>query len=471
MNLQDLRDELATHATSVDHQATDLLPGVKDKIRGTRRRRTFTVLGVVAVLAAIAAGLVPTLRSTPPAPADPPQDFTRDGLTVPGMVGGDRLLKAWIGDRNQRNLSFSWTPATDSITIHANCSGDDGILGVRFKINGWYVGDAGCGAEPEAWSMDFGVLLRPDSPFWLSSPVGKPAQVTAELIDLQTRRPAGTNARIWFGIYSTGANPTANGVPTRTVPADPDAYTKDGVVYRSKIGGDILAGAKVADPGRTEVRFSFTATGARLILHDFCTANSGSDTTLPYSVSMRVGPGAPFVSTCGAYSTDAGTGSSMTIKSPVPAGQRVDVVAQIVPSHMNGPAVPPDARLGMGIYFEGDQQMVDGVSLPEQTEVAGYVYKLADLKTAPGPAGHVAINTPADKPYVIAYGGSTIGTGQFEAGLSVGKTETGRNVASADGLGVGWDPHGAGPADRATMTISGGKPTKGTLILAIYVPV
>ncbi|WP_329003666.1 hypothetical protein OHA18_10075 [Kribbella sp. NBC_00709] len=471
MNLQDLRDELATQAASADQHPSDLLPGVKDKIRGTRRRRTFTAVGVVAVIAAIAAGLVPGLRSTPPAPANPPEDFTRDGLTVPGLVGNDRLLKAWIGDRGQGKLAFSWTPTTDSITIHANCSGDGGALGVRFKINGWYVGDAGCGAQPEAWSMDGGALLRPDSPFWLSSPVGKPAEVSAELIDLETRRPAGTNARIWFGIYSTGANAAANGVPTRTVPADPDAYTNYGVVYRSKIGGDILAGAKVADPGRTEVRFSFTATGNRLILHDFCTANAGSDTALPYSVSMRIGPGEPFLSTCQASSTDAGVGSSITIASPVPAGQRVDVVAQIVPSQKNGPAAPPDARLGMGVYFEGDQQVVDGVSLPEQTEMAGYVYKLADLKTAPGPAGHVSIDTPADKPYVIAYGGSTLGSGQFEAGLSVGKTETGRNVASADGLGVGWDAQGAGPADKATMTISGDKPTKGTLILAIYLPV
>ncbi len=472
MNLQDLRDELATRAASADQHPGDLLPGVQQKIRRTKQRRAFSALGVVAVLAAVAATLVPTLRPTPPADT-PPEDYTRDGLTVPGTVGSDKLLKAWIGDRGQSSLTFAWTPTTNSIAFHAACQAT-GMSAIRFRINGWYVADASCGTGPEAWAMASGVTLTPDSALWLGSPVGKPAEVSAELIDLESRRPVGADGRIWFGIYSTPSDPpSSNGAPARIAPVDAGAYQKDGVVYRKTVGGDTLAAAKVADPGRNEVRFSFTATGAKLVLHGFCTANADSDSEKPpFTVEMRVGPGQPFKSTCEASSTDAVIGSSLTIASPVPAGQRVDVVAQVVPASDARPPMPPDVRLGLGVYFQGPQRVIDGMELPEQTEVAGYRYRLAEVKTAPGPDRRLATDTPADQPYVVAYGGSPLGPGGgFQASLTVGKTETGVGVASdVGGMGIGWDAHGAAPSERATLTIAEGNPTKGTLILAIYLP-
>lgn len=472
MNLQDLRDELTTRAASADQHAGDLLPGVQQKIRRTKQRRAFTALGVVAVLAAVAATLVPTMRPTPPAD-NPPADYTRDGLTVPGTVGSDKLLKAWIGDRGQSDLSFAWTPTTDSLSVHANCEADGAMYAIRFRINGWYLGDASCDTGPDAWAMDHGVKLAPDSAFWLASPVGKPARISAHLIELESGRPAGKDGRMWFGIYSTSPNPpSSNGAPARIAPVDAGAYQKDGVVYRKTVGGDTLAAAQVADPDRLDVRFSFTATGAKLVLHPFCTANAGSDgENPPYTVEMRVGPGQPFKATCEASSTDAATGSSLTIDSPVPAGQRVDVVAKVLPTSPHLIGMPPDVRLGLGVYFQGPQRVVDGVPLPERTEVAGYPYRLAEVRTAPGPDRRVSVDTPADQPYVVAYGGSALGAGELSAGLKIGNVETGVSVApGVEGLGVGWDPHGPGPADRATLTVTEGKPTKGTLILAIYLP-
>ncbi len=472
MNLQDLRDELATRAADADQHSGDLLPGVQQKIRRTKQRRTFGALGVVAVLAAVAATLVPTMRPTPPAD-NPPEDYTRDSLTVPGTVGSDKLLKAWIGDRGQSSLKFAWTPTTNSITFHAGCEAT-GMSAIRFRINGWYVADASCGTGPEAWAMASGVTVTPDSAFWLGSPVGKPAEVSAELIDLESRRPVGEDGRIWFGIYSTPPDPpSSNGAPARIAPVDAGAYQKDGVVYRKTVGGDTLAAAKVADPGRNEVRFSFTATGAKLVLHSFCTANASSDSEKPpFTVEMRVGPGQPVKSTCEASSTDAVIGSSLTIASPVPAGQRVDVVATVVPTYGVRPPMPPDVRFGLGVYFQGPQRVIDGMELPEQTEVAGYRYRLAEVKTAPGPDRRLATDTPADQPYVVAYGGSPLGPGGgFRASLTVGKTETGVGIApDVGGMGIGWDAHGAAPSERATLTIADGKPTKGTLILAIYLP-
>jgi hypothetical protein len=224
------------------------------------------------------------------------------------------------------------------------------------------------------------------------------------------------------------------------------------------------------------VRFSFTSTGAKLSLRPFCTANAGSggDRNPPYAVEMRIGPRQPFTATCDASSTDAGKGGGFTIASPVPAGQRVDVVAKVVPTSPKLILIdmPPDVRLGLGVYFQGPQRIIDGMELPERTEVAGYRYRLAEVKTAPGPDGRLATDTPANQPYVVAYGGSPLGTGGgFQASLTIGKTETGLGVApDAGGMGIGWDAHGPAPSERATLTIAEGKPTKGTLILAIYLP-
>ncbi|MGW7679505.1 hypothetical protein ACWGID_02110 [Kribbella sp. NPDC054772] len=474
MNLQDLRDELSTRAT--DQRPVDVLPGVQQRIRRTKQRRTAGALGVVAVLAAVAVGLVPTLRSTQTAPADDsPQDYTRDGLTVPGTVGSDKLLKAWIGDRGQDSAAFSWTPTTNSLTVHANCTTDGGEYAIRFKINGWYVGDASCLSGPDSWTFGSSVSLLPDSPFWLTSPVGKPAQVSADLIDLATRKVVTPHARIAFGLYSTPAMaPAANGAPTRWPVGGPEDYTKDGVVYRHQIGGDTLAAATVADPGRNEVRFSFTSTGRPLVLHDFCTANAGSDgQDQPYSVSIRVGPGAPHQSTCEANSTDAGAGSSLTVATPVPAGQQVDVVAQVVQAKPNGPAVPPDVRLGLGVYFQGAQRTVDGVQLPERIERGGYDYRLTDVRTAAGPTKRLTMNTPAGTPYVVAYSSSPLGdSGELIGTLQVGRTESASGSGSDSGgsLGTSYETHAAGPADHATLIVTTGEPTKGRLILAVYLP-
>ncbi|TCC20039.1 hypothetical protein [Kribbella speibonae] len=475
MNLQDLRDELANRAADADQHTGDLRPGVQQKIRRTKQRRTFTVLGALAVVAAVAAGFLPSLTSTPPPADNPPEDYTRDGLTVPGTVGSDKLLKAWIGDHGQGNLTFAWTPTTNSITFHGNCEAPAGMSAIRVRINGWYVGDAFCNTSPGTWSMDSGVTLAPDSAFWLTSPVGKPAQVSAELIDLNSRRPIGKEGRLWFGIYSTPSNPpSTNGGLARIAPVDAGAYQKDGVVYRKTVGGDTLAAAAVADPGRLEVRYSFTATGARLVLHPFCTANAGSDgQNPPYTVEMRVGSKL-HTATCEAFSTDAVLGSSLTMDSPVPAGQRVDVVAKVIPTSPNLvlPDLPSDVRLGLGVYFQGKQRVIDGMELPEQTEVAGYRYRLAEVKTAPGPDRSVWIDTPANQPYVVSYGGSPLGTGGgFRATLTLGKTEATAGLASDEGgPGLARDAHGAGPTERATLTLDEGNPTKGTLILAIYLP-
>ncbi|MEU8225551.1 hypothetical protein [Kribbella sp. NPDC048915] len=474
MNLQDLRDELATRADSVDQHAPDLLPGVRQKIRRTRQRRTFTALGIVAVLAGVVAGLMPALTSTTQPADKPPADYTRDDVTVPGVVGNDRLLKAWIGDRGQDKISFTWTPTTTALTFHGECqTTGSGMYAIRYTINGWYVGPGSCDAGPSSWTMGTTASVGPDHPLWLDAPLGKPVQVTAEIVDLDTQRPGGESPRIALGIYSSGpTSATTDGAPLRVVPPGSDDYQKDGVTYRKRIGGDTLAGAELADQGQREVRFSFTSTGATLALHPFCTANKGSDSmTPPYSVKMRIA-GRPVLTSCAADSIDPGVGTGVEIASPVPAGQRVDVIAEVT-SAAGNTTIPADARLGLGVYFKGEHRSVDGVQFPERLESSGYTYRLAEVRTAAGPSQKVSITTPADQPYVLAYGSSPLGIAtRGEAQLTVGKTDTGVSTdpSSVGSLGLGWDAHGSGPAGQATLTITEGTPTKGTLILAVYLP-
>jgi hypothetical protein len=474
MNLQTLRDELTARAASADDRPTDLLPGVRTKIRRTRRRRTAAALGTVAAIAALAFAVVPSVLTSTPDPADPPPaDYTKDGMTVPGIVGSDRLLKPWIGAPKQDKVSFSWTPSTTSITIRATCISTGALKGVRIRVGDWYVGDVGC-LPVQGWQLSTRQLPA-DDPLWLDSPVGKPVEVTAEVVDLQTRRPGDPGAQIAVGIYSSSdPGPAPGGIPSRAVPAGPDDHVQNGVTYRRKVGGESLTGAAVGEPGHSEVRFSLTPTGAPLTLRTFCTANVGSESPeRPYLVSIQIGTNRSYQTTCEANSTDAGTGTGLTVTDVPPADGPVQAVARIVPVHSSGAAVPPTARLGLGIYFHEGQRTLSGVSLDERIEVEGYDYQLADTKIASGPDGRVSIDTPVGQPYVIAYGSSPLGTsGRVEGTLTVGRAQTTLAAAPGTGgsLGIGREPKPAGPADRATLTLTQGKATKGTLIVAIYLP-
>ena len=247
MNLQDLRDE-ARHpcrlrrpapgrpaarcaAEDPPHQAAPCLQRAR-RGRRTRGRRRH-----------------PRPHHAPDAAGrHPPEDYTRDGLTVPGTVGSDKLLKAWIGDRGQSSLTFVWTPTTNSIAFHAACEAT-GMYAIRFRINGWYVAGRALRRRPEAWRWTAASPSRRTPLSGWAPRSASRAEVTAELIDLESAPAGRRDSRIWFGIYSTASDPpSSNGAPARLAPVDAGAYQKDGVVYRKTVGGDTLAAAKVADP-------------------------------------------------------------------------------------------------------------------------------------------------------------------------------------------------------------------------------
>lgn len=121
MNLTDLRDELSDRAGTVE--PSDLLPGVRRRIRSTKRRRVAGSLTAVAAVVALGIAIAPSLTTGAPDPADTvPDDYTRDSVTLKGMVGTDRLDQAWIGAVGEPRGSFSWTPTTNDVVVYSYCA-------------------------------------------------------------------------------------------------------------------------------------------------------------------------------------------------------------------------------------------------------------------------------------------------------------------------------------------------------------
>ncbi|MGW6276174.1 hypothetical protein [Kribbella sp. NPDC055071] len=449
------------------------MPEVPQRVRRSRRLRVFVALGALVAVVAAVVVVVRVVDGDGSAGDKPPADYSENGMTVPGTIGADRLLKPWVGEAGQGKFAFAWTPGTDSISVSAHCSGVSGATRLRVKIGDWPVAEGACAG---GWEVNR-VRQGADSPIWLDQPVGKEAQVSGELIDAQSRPVVVPGARIAMGIYSSSAPETDSelGVPSRVVPADDGAYVKDGVTYRAKVGGATLLGAAV---GSTEVRVRFTSPGTGVVLRLFCTANRGA-VDGGYRLSVKTDDTtSAFDERCDASSTDAATGTMIGVGPPASAGVQAEVVVRIVPDKP-GTAVPANTRLGLGVYAEGAQRKAGDASLDEKIEVLGYDYRLADVKTAAPETGTVSIATPADQRFVLVYGSTPLldVEEEVDATLSVRKTE--REVSGSTGpggaLGLRTWPYPAGPGDRATLTLTKGKPLTGSvdddvLVLAVYVP-
>lgn len=449
-----------------------------------KRWRLVVALGVLAaviVAAVVVAGVVvipSTRRDRPPA------DYTKDGVMVSAVVDSERLLKPWVGDSGQSKFSFVWTPETVSISFRVYCSGAADTKVVLIKFGDWHVAEARCSG---GW-VDGKVRLAADSPAWLGRPLGKPVEVSGELIDAESRQAfAGPGVRIAVGIYAspeTGTDPDL-GVPSRLVPADPDAYVKDGITYRSRVGGDALLGATV---GSTEVRVSFIAPEeAGLNLSLFCTANRGAFDG-KYQVEIRTVVKSSLMETsptetyCDASSTDAGSDTQVGLGPEGEPGERIEIIARIVPYDPGTPPVRANTILGLGVYEEGPEREAGDVMLDERIEVFGWDYQLTEVQTTSPETGQVSIATPANRPFVLRYGSSPLSEVKDDVDATLSLRGTKAEVDGSSGrdgaLGLRSRAYPAGASDRATLTLTHGKPTTAAnypkeevLVLALYVPI
>jgi hypothetical protein len=467
MKLTDLRDELTSRANSTG-ETPDLLSGVHRKIARTKRRRRAGAAGVAGGLAAIAAFafVIPSLTTSTPQPADDvPRDYVKDGMVMPGLDGDDRLEKAWIGDRGENTIDFSWTPARQvDLRFSGLCNSDS--TQVRYFtvwVNDYVVGTDACIQDEDLGRSGIGVLA--DGAMWLPAPAGKPAKVIAKLTDENGRPVADQHVQVALGIYQSAAA-VYEGSPVRTPPTSAADYVKDGVRYRAKIGGRMLLGAQVADQGESRFEFTFKAPGVAVSLSDFCTAAlPGTDPQ--YQLSVRFNGVLVSTGSCPANSLDAGTGTSFVPGvAPPPAGQQVKVTVQLE-DKSGRPVTRPKDWIGLGIYTRGEQQIIDGTSLAGVVEHGGYNYRLTEVKHVPLTiARTVTISTPAGKPFLISYGS----TKSLSEGARVSLTGLDGGASDSAG-GVSTIGQAAIPAGSATATVEGaGQNTAAEVFVALYLP-
>lgn len=480
MNLTDLREELTARAAESDEDPSDLLAGVRRKITRTKRRRFAGVLVGTAAVAALAIGVLPGLTdtSTPDPAVTPtvPADYTKDSLTLHGQVGSDLLEKGWIGRPGQNRLEFEWTPTRTEISLYTFCRSSEVVMrSVRVQLNGHHAIEQVCNDTNDSPDPANGLALRPDSSIWLDTPVGKPARVTVTLVDEQGRELNDPATQLALGIYDTGKH-QSDGPPTQTPPTSAEDYVKDGIRYRAKVGGDSLAGAVIGSPGQATVRLKFSATGAKISLRDFCTANNDQYSNPQYQVAVNLSSGLEKLITCSSQSTDAGGRGGLTISDPSMVGQVVEATVTLRDGQ-GRPVSRPGVRIGLGIYRPGAQRIIDGVgdqqvSLDEVTEYGGYLYKLTEVRTVDAKTtNHLDIATPEGKPFLVAYGTTDLGAATMTATLTgLSPASSGYSGSGEHGTGVGLVGQAARKAGTARVTVTGGKPTGGKLLLGIYVP-
>ncbi|MFG1815857.1 hypothetical protein ACGFIF_18995 [Kribbella sp. NPDC049174] len=463
MNLQDLRDELTARATTADDHPADLLPGVRRKVRRTKQRRLAAALGSIAAIVALAVTVVPSVidTSTPDPAENVPADITKNGFTLSGVEGPDRLETGTIGDVGSSRLAIDWIPTTHDVGLYAFCQATSTTTHYWVRINGQTAASGACSTSVDTPD---GHMLRSDDTLWLNTPSGQPAAFSIELVDERGKPVEDQAAQLALGIYRAGELQRP-GPPVRIPPPAPGDYEKDGVRFRTRVGGDTLTAAQVADRGQGQLSLTFRANAGPVVLHSFCTADRFGYNSV-YGVRISLNGVVRSTGTCSSSVTDAVQGSAMTWGDVAGAGEQVVVVATLV--DQNGrPVSVPEAQIGLGVYQKGDQRPVaDGVALDELTEYSGYTYRLADVRTVDAVAGKaLELATPEGKPFLIAYGSSDIGSNATVelSGLSLQSNgDTGGGVAT-----VGEAARGAG---TASVAISKGKATKGKLVLALYLP-
>ncbi|WP_432942613.1 hypothetical protein ACQPXM_36835 [Kribbella sp. CA-253562] len=469
MNLTDLRDELSQRADTVE--TPDLLPGVRRRIRTTKRRRVAGSVTALAAIVALGIAVAPSLISSAPEPADSiPPDYVKDSVTISGAVGTDRLDQAWVGNIGETRGSFSWTPTTRDIVIHPYCAAP-GETRYAVQIGGRNAASGPCSVD--RITPDDSGLIRADNPVWLDVPLNQVTTVTVQLTDNDGKVAESSSAQLGIGIYRAGHRDPLPGATDATPTRGPGDREENGLLFRAKVGGDTLAAAASGAPGVNRLSASYTATGRPIVIHDFCTAND-LVTDSPYQMVVRIN-GVERVSGCSAESTDLGRTGSSGFAGIGKPGETVNVTATLT-DKAGREVVVPSARLALSVYEKGPQRTYDDVALDERTEYLGTTYQLSEVQAVDATRTRQAsVRTPENSPFLVAYGSSSLGknniTGTLDGLSGQGMLSTDHGGTITTSWGLATEGHWAGPARTVTLKITQGTPTKGKLILAVYTPV
>lgn len=487
MNLDDLRQELSTRADEAGHP--DLLAGVHHRIRRTKQRRVATALTATAAVAALAIGLVPTALTTTKDPdpskttdnQEPPADYTRADVTLPGSFDGDPLEKPWIGDVGQNRLRFNWSPSTTDIVLTPYCSSKGGDHNVEVLFNDILVTDYPCSDMGGMVSAIDEIL--PTSDIWsLIGDPKKPIEVTVQLVSGKGTLVKDPTAQLALGIYRNGPS-TQDSMPTRAVPDQPDDYIRDGVRYRANVAGETLEAAMVGALGQKEISLTWTPSTTNIDILDFCTLAADRGTSSIVILNGKQVGGSDCRGdkprdhpTNWLYLDNPEQNKLIRLGVPNTLTMRLDSAGKTITADAER-----TARLGLAIYRRGASRAVgDGkdIRLAERIEYAGYEYELADVRTGKATKNAaVSTTSPADKAFLVVAGG--FGQTFVESDRQPRKmTLTGAGREPQEFVESGSDLPTAGlvtvaaqSARPLTATIGGPPPNGGGIYLAVYVPV
>ncbi|MEV5963063.1 hypothetical protein AB0L70_14940 [Kribbella sp. NPDC051952] len=457
MNLQDLRDELATRAASADEHPADLLPGVRQKIRRTKQRRVVTAAGLTAAAVALAVTVVPgAITNSAPDPAEP-TPYTQNGFSLPGELDGEPLLKGWAGRVGESHVEFDWTPASHEIAFSSRCRTESEAM-IWVRINGVTVETSPCTPQGSL------TMHGPASVRGLLTevPVGRPAKVTVDLVDSAGHVVPDARQQVGVGIYADGGR--AGTLPWG--PSQPDDYERGGLRFRQQVGPQSRLAAVIGDPGAAQVATSFVATSRSVVVQTAGTTESYVFNPPEYRIQVLISDGTS-VNGYPANGDQSLLDTSQPIQLSGPVGKRVQVTARLV-DKFGKPQSVPGARIGVAIYDAGPQVTANGIDFDQEKEVDGVRYRFDRSVVVPAAQGKVQLTTPVGKPFLWAYGNTNLGPGVRTRWTGLTADQDGPPSSS----GFGWTTEEAqSTAKTVSYHVSAGHPTGGKLAIALYLPV
>jgi|tagenome__1003787_1003787.scaffolds.fasta_scaffold20898409_2 hypothetical protein len=269
--------------------------------------------------------------------------------------------------------------------------------------------------------------------------------------------------------------PPTNPAPTRL--SDPLSFASDQA-------GDPLIAHGVSAPGSPDLVLRFTPTDTRLAISDFCrmpgvTAPVKGNAAFTFDLKIN---GHAFSSgdcskeaTANASTMSYGDDASKENRTAwaelgVVAG-RESVIRMTAKPDKGKAAIPPQTRLGVGVYALSGERVVDsGVRIKVQAESDGHRYRLAGHTAAPATATRrrLSLHVPAGTHPVMLLWGNPGDDSRGGRTRTVNLLVDGREQASNSGGSVGSGDvlDDAGP-HTVEVTLDPG--LRGTMVLAYYV--
>ena len=284
---------------------------------------------------------------------------------------------------------------------------------------------------------------------------------------------------------STAPTIEAYGMPFRSVPDAPGDVVKDGLRYRSHVGGDTLAAGFVGDRGQAQFTLAWEPTTTHVSFGAECYLPGLSDAEArTYMVTVGLeGAKGFFGSQCSAnrpVERDLPAGGDVPGEpgqgwSELTVGKAARVRVQLVDAKTHEPASVSGAQLTGAVYEQGEQVPVRDasgttvVSLPAVVEHQGYPYELVSLTSRP-------LSAWQDLTTGVGAGQSLVTWGS--AGKDLTGTGTDGSGMRLTGLPDGTEGHGYGSwgtspvpdGSRPTVTVTAGakRPDHGIGFLALY---